>query len=399
MKIKAATVSTAATGLLILMGCSAAGSGSAAGGGSGGDTSPIVVGSVNALSGPATFPEASQAAKAVFDQVNKDGGIGGRKIEYKILDDKADPATAAADAREIVGSDNAVALVGSASLVDCQVNGQYYQQASILSVQGTGVDQDCFQNPNISAVNVGPYGDTTMTLTYGSQVLGLKKICALVEITGNTLPSYKAAIAAWSKSTGQHLAMEDDTVPYGASDYTPYIVKAKQAGCDAVYSNAVEPDGIGQLKAAAAQGWNDVTFLYLTSVYSEQFAAAAKQVGKGVYVPAEFAPYTSANNAKNADWQKLMTADKIPLTSFAQGGYLAATYFVQVLRSIKGDITRGSVTQALHDMAPISNPMAGTPWTFGTAATHNSNRAGWPIKLLSGTGQWELAADNWFKLG
>jgi branched-chain amino acid transport system substrate-binding protein len=395
MKIKAAAVATATTGLLILTGCSATG-----GSGSGsGDTSPIVVGSVNALSGPATFPEASQAAKAVFDQVNKEGGINGRKIQYQILDDKADPATAAADAREVVESDNAVALVGSASLVDCQVNGQYYQQAGILSIQGTGVDQDCFQNPNISAVNVGPYGDTTMTLTYGSQVLGLKKICALVEITGNTLPSYRAAIAAWSKSTGKQLALEDDTVPYGASDYTPYIVKAKNAGCDAVYSNAVEPDAIGQLKAAAAQGWNNVTFLYLTSVYSAQFATAAKQVGKGVYVPAEFAPYTTANSSKNADWQKLMTANKIPLTSFAQGGYLAATYFVQVLKSIKGDITRDSVTKALHNMQAISNPMVGTPWTFGTAAAHNSNRAGWPIKLLSGTGQWQLAANDWFKLG
>ena len=357
-----------------------------------------MVGSVNALSGPATFTEASQAAQAVFDQVNQEGGINGRKIEYKILDDKADPATAAADAREIVGSDNAVALVGSASLIDCQVNGKYYQQAGILSIQGTGVDPNCFQNPNISAVNVGPYGDTTMTLTYGSQVLGLKKICAFLEITGNTLPSYHAAIAAWSTSTGQHLALEDDTVPYGASDYTPYIVKAKAAGCDALYANAVQPDAIGQMKAAAAQGWNNVTFLYLTSVYSSQFATAAPQVGKGVYVPAEFAPYTDANSSKNADWQKLMTADKIPLTSFAQGGYLAATYFVQVLKSIKGDITRASVTQALHDMQPISNPMVGTPWTFGTAAAHNSNRTGWPIKLLPGTGKWALAANDWFHL-
>jgi branched-chain amino acid transport system substrate-binding protein len=356
------------------------------------------VGSVNALSGPATFPEASQAAQAVFNQVNQDGGIGGRKIEYKILDDKADPATGAAAARQIVESDNAVALVGSASLIDCQVNGHYYQQAGILSIQGTGVDQDCFQNPNISAVNVGPYGDTTMTLTYGSQVLGLKKICALVEITGNAGPAYKAAIAAWSKSTGKKLAMEDDTVPYGASDYTPYIVKAKEAGCDAVYSNAVEPDAIGQMKAAAAQGWKNVTFLYLTSVYSKQFATAATQVGKGVYVPAEFAPYTDANNSKNADWLRLMTANKIPLTSFGQGGYLAATYFVQVLKSIKGDITRDSVTKALRDMQPISNPMVGTPWTFGTAATHNSNRTGWPIKLLPGTGKWALAASDWFKL-
>lgn len=151
-----------------------------------GDSSPIVVGSVNALSGPATFPEASAAAKVVFDQVNAEGGIKGRKIDYKILDDKADPATASAAAREVVESGNAVALVGSASLLDCEVNGSYYVQQKIMSVQGTGVDKVCFSNPNISPVNVRPFGDTQMTLTYGSEVLGLKKICGLLEVVGSS---------------------------------------------------------------------------------------------------------------------------------------------------------------------------------------------------------------------
>ncbi|MBF4562820.1 ABC transporter substrate-binding protein [Microbacterium sp. VKM Ac-2870] len=390
MKMKTAVVILTATALA-LTGCSA-------GGGGGDSSAPIVVGSVNALSGPAQFPEASQAAKAVFDQVNADGGINGRQIEYTISDDKADPAAAAAAAREIVESQNAVALVGSASLLDCEVNAAYYEQQGILSVQGTGVDQVCFSSPNVSAVNVGPYGDTTMTLTYGSEVLGLDKICALVEVVGSSGPAYKAAIDAWSKNTGKKLTLLDDTVPYGGSDYTPYIVKAKEAGCNAVFSNAVEPDGIGQIKAAAAQGWDDVTFLYLTSVYSEQFAAAVQEAGAGVYVPAEFAPYTDASSESTAAWRELMEANDIPLTSFGQGGYLAATYFVEVLKGIKGDITRESVSEALRGMDPISNDMVGTPWVFGPDDTHNSNRAGWPVKLLSGTGKWETAADDWFLL-
>ena len=46
-----------------------------------GSSGPIVVGSVNALSGAATFPEASQAAKAVFDAANASGGVNGRQIQ------------------------------------------------------------------------------------------------------------------------------------------------------------------------------------------------------------------------------------------------------------------------------------------------------------------------------
>ena len=375
-----------AAGMLALAGCSGdGGSGS-------GSSDPIVVGSVNTISGPATFPEASQAAKAVFDKFNADGGLDGRKIDYKALDDKGDPATATANAREIVGSDNAVAMVGSASLIECDLNKKYYEQEGILSIPGIGVDTGCFDSKNISPANVGPYNDMTLTLLYGSEQLKLDNICVLLEIAGSTRPTYQAAIDSWTKITGKKPLYVDDTVPYGASDYTPYIVKAKQAGCKALAINPVEPDAIGQVKAANAQGWNDVTWLYLTSVYSENFAKAVDNAGAGIYVPAEFYPFTEENDV-NKDWRDLMTKNSIPLTSFSQGGYLAATHFLTVLKGMKGDITRETVTEALKNMKPIDNKMIGTPFTFGV---HNT--AGWPIELKSGTHKWEKVSDDWLRI-
>ncbi|MFC4079330.1 ABC transporter substrate-binding protein [Amycolatopsis samaneae] len=372
-----------------------------AGGCAGSDTGtsgPIVVGSVNALSGAATFPEASQAAKAVFDAANAAGGVNGRKIEYKAIDDKGDPAAAAAAARELVGGDKAVALAGSSSLIECQINAKYYEQQKILSVPGIGVDPACFTSPNIGPANVGPFHDMTLSLLYGSEVLKLNDICALLEIAGNTLPSYQAAIDEWSTITGKKLKYVDATVPYGGSDYTSYIVKARAAGCKAITVNPVEPDSIGQLKAAQAQGWNDVTWLLLTSVYSENYAKAVQNAGAGVYVPAEFYPFTDAASPQNKDWRELMAKNGIPLTSFSQGGYLAAKYFLAVLKGIKGDITRESVTKALHEMQPITDPMVGTPYVFGNGKTHHDNTAGWPVKLASGAGKWELAANDWLRI-
>ncbi|GAB3886679.1 ABC transporter substrate-binding protein [Kibdelosporangium lantanae] len=359
---------------------------------------PIVVGSVNALSGAATFPEASRAAKAVFDAANAAGGVNGRKIDYKAIDDKGDPAAAAAAAREVVAADNAVALVGSSSLIECEINAKYYEQQKILSIQGIGVDPACFSSPNIAPVNVGPFHDMTLTLLYGSEVLKLDNICALLEIAGNTLPSYQAAIDEWSRITGKKLKYVDSTVPYGGSDYTSYIVKARSAGCGAITVNPVEPDSIGQLKAAQAQGWNDVTWLLLTSVYSENYAKAVGNAGAGVYVPAEFYPFTDAASPQTKEWRDLMTKNGIPLTSFSQGGYLAAKYFLDVVKGIKGDVTRESVTNALHSMQPISDPMVGTPYVFGGARTHHDNIAGWPIKLATGTNKWELVAQDWLRI-
>ncbi len=377
-----------AVAAIALTGCR----GSDEAGAAGGEGAPIVVGSVNTISGPATFPEASAAAQAVFDKFNEDGGLDGRMIEYKALDDKGDPASATAAAREIVGSDEAVAMIGSASLIECDLNADYYAQEGILSIPGIGVDTGCFDSENISPANVGPFNDMTLTLLYGSEELGLTDICILLEIAGSTRPAYQAAIDKWTEITGKKPLYVDDTVPYGASDYTPYIVKAKQEGCKALAINPVEPDAIGQVKAANAQGWDDVTWLYLTSVYSENFAAAIDDAGAGIYVPAEFYPFTEENEI-NADWRSLMEENDIALTSFSQGGYLAATYFIEALKSIDGDVTRESVTAAIKGMDPVENPMVGDAYQFGVVPT-----SGWPIALKSGTNAWEQVADDWFRI-
>ncbi|MEZ3159338.1 ABC transporter substrate-binding protein [Microbacterium sp. BWT-B31] len=378
-----ASAAMAAAAALALAGCA---------NDAGAEGSPIVVGSVNTISGAATFPEASRAAQAVFDKFNADGGLDGRKIEYKVLDDKGDPAAATASARELVGSDEAVAMVGSASLIECELNADYYAQEGILSIPGIGVDTGCFNSPNISPANVGPYSDLTLTLMYGSEVLDIDDICILLEIAGSTRATYQAGIDRWSKITGKEPLYLDDTVPFGTSDYTPYIVKARQAGCQAVAVNGTEPDAIGQVKAANAQGWDDVTWLFLTSVYSENFADAVDNAGAGIYVPAEFYPFTEENDI-NADWRALMEDNDIPLTAFSQGGYLAAKYFIEAISSIDGDVTRESVAAAIKAMDPIENPMVGEPFEFGVVPT-----SGWPIVLNSGTNTWERAEDDWLPI-
>lgn len=359
---------------------------------------PIVVASINALSGPVTFAEASEAAKSVFDDYNANGGLDGRPIDYRIFDDKADPAAASSAARDAVTA-GAVALVGSASILECEVNHSYYVEQQILSIQGTGVDPFCFDSPNIAPVNTGPFFDTTLTLLHGSETLGLEKICALVAIAGSTEPAYREAIQTWSEATGKSIHWEDYSVPYGNADFAPYLIQAKQQGCDGIYSNVVESEGAALLKVAESQGLNDLTFLLLTSVYSEQFAAQANFVGKGIYVPAEFAPYTDADSEANAEWAALMDAQSIAKTSFGQGGYLAAKNFIEVLESIDGEITRASVTEALlNQQTPIESPMVGTPWIFGTAEAHQPNQAGWIVTIAPGSSQWASEGDDWVKL-
>jgi branched-chain amino acid transport system substrate-binding protein len=76
------------------------------------DTS-ILVGSHMPLTGPAAagYSEIAPATKAYFDFVNAAGGVNGRKITYKYLDDAYNPATTQQVVRQLVLQDKVFAIL------------------------------------------------------------------------------------------------------------------------------------------------------------------------------------------------------------------------------------------------------------------------------------------------
>ncbi|MFI6536498.1 ABC transporter substrate-binding protein [Nonomuraea sp. NPDC050547] len=357
-------------------------------------TGVIRVGAVSSLSGPVTFPDSSAAAKAVFDRVNEQGGINGQKIEYLVADDKGDPAAAAQAARDLVTNQGVVLLAGSASLLDCAVNAPFYVQSAIVAVQGTGVDPTCFESPAISPVNTGPYLNMAINMYYASEVLKRDKVCMFLAILGNTNDAYGGAVQSWSKLTGKKLTLDDRTVKPD-SDPTPFVLRARSAGCQAVLYNGTEPMAIAWMKVVKQQNVTGIDWLLTTAPYTEAVAKALGPDGEGTYANAEFEPFTDAGSAVLKDWRELMAAKKVPLTSFGQGGYLAATYVVDTLKGIKGAITRESVGQAFKALKPIQNPLVGTAYEFGAAAKHRSNRAGKIVQLRGGT--WRVVTPEWVR--
>ncbi|MFI6300151.1 ABC transporter substrate-binding protein [Nonomuraea sp. NPDC050790] len=354
----------------------------------------IRVGAVSSLSGPVTFPDSSAAAKAVFDRVNEQGGVNGQKIEYLVADDKGDPAAAAQAARDLVTNQGVALLAGSASLLDCAVNAPFYVQSAIVSVQGTGVDPTCFESPAISPVNTGPYLNMAINMYYASEVLKRDRVCMFLAILGNTNDAYGGAVRSWSKLTGKKLTLDDRTVKPD-SDPTPFVLRARASGCQAVLYNGTEPMAIAWMKVVRQQNVTGVDWLLTTAPYTEAVAKALGPDGDGTYANAEFEPFTDTASPVLKDWRELMAAKKVPLTSFGQGGYLAATYVVDTLKGIRGPITREAVSQAFKALKPIENPLVGTPYEFGTAAKHRSNRAGKIVRLRGGT--WQVVTPDWVR--
>ncbi len=355
----------------------------------------IAVGAVSTITGPADFSEVPKAAKAMFDQVNASGGINGCMIDYTIADDKADPQVAAQSARDLVENKGAVVMTGSASLLDCAVNAGYYDKQGILSVHGLGVDPVCFNSPSVSPVNVGPYTLATAMLQYASTKLGAKKLCGIFWIVGGTDEAYKGAVARWEKLSGQTFGMVDLTLPF-QGDYTPYVLKARDAGCDAVVMNTVEPQIVQMINTADAQNITGINWLFLAPGYTVQIAKALAASKQSIYVGTEWEPYTEANSKANEGWNSAMTAAGMPLTAFTQGGFESASILIDVIKGIDGPVTRESVSAALHNLAPVNHPLVGTPYTFGMAKSHASSQGTKVVKLEAGA--WKVETPDWFIL-
>jgi branched-chain amino acid transport system substrate-binding protein len=356
---------------------------------------PIQIGAVSTVTGVVDFSDAPKATKATFDQLNDAGGINGCKIEYTLADDKGDPQVAAQAARDLIDNKGVVVLAGGASLLDCAVNAGTYKKNDVLAVQGVGVDPLCFKAPSVSPVNVGPYTLTTVMLEYAEKNLNAKKECAFFLILGGTQEAYSQAIDDWEKRSGKKIGLVDLTLPY-QGDLTPYLIKARDAGCDAVLTNQVEPGVVQWVKTADAQKISGINWMFLAPGYTEGVAKALADTKQPIYIGTEWEPYTEQNSEANKDWIATMDKAGLAKTAFSQGGYLAAKVMIDTIKGIDGEVTRESVTAALKEGKEMKYPIAGSPYVFGDANQHSPMQASKIMELIDG--KWAVKTPDWFSL-
>jgi branched-chain amino acid transport system substrate-binding protein len=109
-------IATVLAAVLLAAGCSSGNSSSSGGGGGntpGVTDTEILVGTHMPLTGPAAagYSKIAPATKAYFDYVNANGGVNGRKITYKIMDDTYNPATTQQVVRQLVLQDKVFAIL------------------------------------------------------------------------------------------------------------------------------------------------------------------------------------------------------------------------------------------------------------------------------------------------
>jgi branched-chain amino acid transport system substrate-binding protein len=196
------------------------------------DTS-ILVGSHMPLTGPAAagYSKIAPATKAYFDFVNAAGGVYGRKITYKYLDDTYNPATTQQVVRELVLQDKVFAILNGLGTAP---------HTGILDFLKTNRVPDLFvasgsTNWNQPQKYPGTFGFNTdytvegkILASYVKQTYAGQKICFL----GQDDDFGRDALAGVQKILGTVAASQKYVT--STPNVAPQMGAFKQAGCQVV---------------------------------------------------------------------------------------------------------------------------------------------------------------------
>ena len=93
------------------------------------------------------------------------------------------------------------------------------------------------------------------------------------------------------------------------------------------------------------------------------------------------------------NWKREMRRQRVPLSSLAQGGHVAAQVFVRLLRQMSEPVTRTSFGRHIAGSPRLPHPFLGMPLELGPGASRAPNRAS--IAMTIRQGGWRIASAAW----
>jgi branched-chain amino acid transport system substrate-binding protein len=334
---------------------------------------PIKLGALATKQPGTDFTEIPRMAEAYFKCVNDNGGINGRPIEYVIETEQTDPGQAASQARKLVETEKVLGIVGNTSIIECDVNHEYYEQQGYYVI-GSGIAPTCYSTPNFAAVNMGPrYSSDGAT-----QALIRQDVDKIVLVQSNVPGTdyIEEGPRLITEDAGLEFEGLKENVPI--QDANSAALKAVQAAGDngGVVLNFTPPEALKILQAAQQQGLQDrVKWGCSTPCNTDFLADALGDAWDGkLFVNAELNLITA--DAPDSNLYREVReeyAPDIPLGSFSQMGFIEARIATEALLGVEGEYTKESVNEAFKNVKNFETDILCEPWYYGEAPLHLPN--------------------------
>jgi branched-chain amino acid transport system substrate-binding protein len=182
---------------------------------------------------------AQMGIKLAAEEINAGGGVLGRKIEL-VLEDSVNPQTGSAKAERLIERDKVAMIIGEISSATALAIGQVANRTKTVFIN-TGANSDALRgegcNPfmfHIEAANSMMVRTIGQYLKQEKMIEGKKWYSLTADYAfGHDL--FRVAKRFVGENGGQFVA--EDLVPTDSTDFSPYLLKIRQARPDVVASN------------------------------------------------------------------------------------------------------------------------------------------------------------------
>jgi branched-chain amino acid transport system substrate-binding protein len=344
----------------------------------------IVIGGTDPFSGPASaYSSIGKGSAAYFQYVNDHGGVNGRKITYKNLDDGYNPQQTVQLTRQLVEDDKVFAIFASLGTPPNTAIRPYLNQKGVPQLFiATGASKwgnEVAQYP--WTIGWEPDYESEATI-YARNILKEKPNSKIAIIYQND-DFGTDYIRGLMKGLGSHGSMVVKQASYEVTDpdVSSQIASLKASGADTLMIFATPKFAIQSMVATAQQGWKPQIYLSNVSI-SEAIMHAATKGGGGPdatngIISSQFVKDPGDPKIANDPGYKLYKEimDKyIPTGTLSDGNYLVgmalAYTFVDVLNRCGKDVTRDKVMKMADSLNEI-NPFVYPGITISTSATNH----------------------------
>jgi branched-chain amino acid transport system substrate-binding protein len=206
-----------------------------------GQTEKIKIGHLTPLTGflGALGTYATLGMRLAEEEINQSGGIMGRQLDV-MSEDSVNPATAATKAQRMLEQDGALVLMGEANSASALTIMQVVARNKRLFIQ-TGARSDALRGKNCNRYTFHTdIPNTVMVNTVGKALLrdNMVKDKRFFTLTADYIFGHDLLAAAKRFfSANQGNLIGDELIATDVTDFSPYLLKIRQAKPDVVCSN------------------------------------------------------------------------------------------------------------------------------------------------------------------
>jgi len=334
----------------------------------------ITLGMTSPFSGPNGVygTDMRQVIQTYFDQVNKSGGVNGRKINLVALDDGYETDRAVANTKNLIDEKNVFALLASyGSSPTTEAMNKVFGPAKVPlvgTISGAGSLREAIsQNPNGRYMfNVrASYADETEAIVNQLVSLGLKSIAVFYQNDGFGKSGLDGVTVALKK---HNLAPTTAaTVERNSVDVTAAVEAIAKAKPQAVVMVTLYKPTAAFVKAMKKANQSPM-FMTLSPVGTEQLVAELGPDARGIGI-SQVMPYPFNDIVPMVrDYQKLVGA-KAGYSYYGIEAYAMARVMVDALKRMGKDPSREKLMAALES---TSLDMGGLKVAYSTTNRQGS---------------------------